>query len=479
MASNVAMKFLKILRHPAARIIGKILSAVAACAFLGLTQASSVQGAVPFSPACPADPPPTAAWVVLWFPRESDFAVAAGRELLARSDYPAAVCYLKLAENDRRQDPVFQSELGDALWGTGAADQAIARWEQALALDPSLEEPLDRLWKAYVQAREWTKAEDALGRWIARHGDDSEAAYTLALIRAARDPGSALDLLENLKSASPALEKKARELAAVIRSAITLRVPEYIFARTGEELLRLGEPALAEESLLRAIERNPNYGEAYALLGAAQEADGENPEDSYRRGVALAPKSALACMLYGSWLHRSGNLAEARWWLLQAWAASPGDWIVASELAQVDFALGNVGDAEGWVVQAVTAHPKEAEAWIALAAFYIENDFRVEENGIPAAREAVILSPTNDRALDILGLGWFKAGDFSTAERFLLRALEQNPDSAGAHLHLGMCLQEEGRIAEARTELESALRLDPAGAIGKQAGEILAKYRSG
>jgi Flp pilus assembly protein TadD len=470
------MKVLKSIRPPAARWIGKIILVVAGGALLGLLPGSSAQGAAPFSPACTADPPPSAAWAVVWFPRESDFAVAAGRELLARADYPAALCYLNLAEKSRRQDPVFQSELGDALWETGATEPALARWEQALTLDPSLDETLNRLWKGYVQTRQWTKAEDAIGRRLARHGDDTEAAYTLALIRAARDPGSALELLDNLKSAPSPLEKKARELAAAIRSAIALRVPEYIFASTGEELLRLGEPALAEEALRRAIDRNPNYGEAYALLGAAQESAGENPEDSYRKAVALAPKSALACMLYGSWLHRKGDLAPARWWLLQAWAAAPGDWIVASELAQVDFILGNVGDAEGWVVLAVTAHPKDAEAWIALASFYIENDYRIEGNGIPAARQAVILAPTNDRALDILGLGWFKLGDFSTAERVFLRALEQNPDSAGAHLHLGMCLQEEGRIVEAKAELEAALRLDPAGPVGKRAGAMLAKY---
>jgi Flp pilus assembly protein TadD len=470
------MQLLKNIRPPAGRRIGKIFWIATGGALLWLLPASSMQGAVPFKPACTANPPPAAAWAVLWFPRDSDFAVAAGRDLLARSDYPAALCYLNLAEKSRQQDPVFLSDLGNALWETGAVDPAITRWEQALALDPSLDETLHRLWKGYVQTRQWTKAEDAIGRYLVRHADDSEATYTLALIRAARDPGSALDLLDNLKSEPPTLEKKARELAAAIRSAIFFKVPEYIFARTGEELLRLGEPALAEEALRRAIERNPKYGEAYALLGAAQESAGDNPEDSYRRGVALAPKSALACMLYGSWLHRRGDLSLARWWLLQAWSAAPGDWLVAGELAQVDFKLGNVGDAEGWVVQAVSAHPSEPEAWIALAEFYIENDFRVQENGIPAAREAVILAPTNDRALDILGLGWFKAGDFSTAERFFLRALEQNPDSAGAHLHLGMCLQEEGRFAEAKVELEAALRLDPAGSIGKQAGEMLAKF---
>jgi len=464
------------IRPPAARFAYKILLVIAGVALLGLIPASSLQGAVPFRPVCAADPPPSAAWAALWFPRESDFAVSAGRELLARPDYPAAQCYLSLGEKARPQDPVFQSDLGTALWGTGQTDQAIAHWERALVLDPSLDGTLNQLWRGYIQTRQWTKAEDAIGRWMARHPDDTEAAFTLALIQAAHDPGSALALLDSLNSAPPALQKKSRELAAVIRSAIAYRVPEYIFARTGEELIHLGEPALAEEAFHRAIDRNPDYGEAYALLGAAQEAAGENPEDSYRRGAALAPKSALVCMLYGSWLRRKGDLAEAHWWLMQAWSVTPGDWNVASELAQVDFALGNVGDAEGWVVQAVTAHPQEAEAWIALAGFYIENDYQIEEGGIPAARQAVVLAPTNDRALDLLGLGWFKAGDFSTAERFFLRALEQNPDSAVIHLHLGMCLQEEGRIAEARTELESALALDPTGPVGKRASSMLAKY---
>jgi Flp pilus assembly protein TadD len=468
------MQALKNIRPPAVRSIAKKIMVVAGGALLWLLPASSPQGAVPFSPACRADPPPSAAWAALWFPGDSNFTVAAGRELLSRPDYPAAACYFRLAEKSRQLDPVFLSDLGNALWETGAKDEALARWEQALALDPSLDATLHRLWEGYVQTREWLKAEDAIGRWLARHTGDTDAAYRLALIRAAHDPGSALALLDGLASAPPALAKKARELAAAIRSATARRVPEYIFASTGEELLRLGEPALAEEALRRAIERNPKYGEAYALLGAAQESAGDDPQDSYRRGVALAPESALACMLYGSWLHRAGDLGSARWWLKQAWAAAPGDWIVAGELAQVDFALGNVGDAEGWVVQAVNAHPNEPEAWITLAAFYIENDFRVEENGIPAARQAVILAPTNDRALDILGLGWFKSGDFSTAERFFLRALEQNPDSADAHLHLGMCLQEEGRLAEAKLELEAALRLDPAGRTGKRAGELLA-----
>ena len=87
----------------------------------------------------------------------------------------------------------------------------------------------------------------------------------------------------------------------------------------------------------------------------------------------------------------------------------------------------------------------------------------------------MILAPENDRALELLGLGWFKMGDISLAERLFLRALGMNPDSASLHLHLGMAYREQGRAADALAEWEAASRLDPGGAIGAQAKELLDK----
>jgi len=440
---------------------------------LGLIPASTPHGAIPFLPSCAAEPRPAAGWGALWFPDDSTFAVAAGRELLARPDFTAAICYLRLAEGARDQDPQFLADLGEAHWGAGEHEQALAEWEKALALHPEMDDLLARVWKGYFEIERWDRAEAALGLWMERRPDDAAAKYSLALIRAAQNPGSALDLLTALRNAPPPIGENARSLEAVIRAAVARRVPEYIFASTGEELIRQGEVGLAKEALRRAIERNPNYGEAYALQGVAQEASGENPEESYRRGAALAPDSALACLVYGAWLRRRGELGLARWWLMQAWILRPGDWIIAADLAQTDFALGNPGDAESWVQQTVALFPDEPEAWIVLAAFYIENDFRVAEGGVPAARQAVILAPKNDRALDLLGLGWFKMGDVSLAERLFLRALELNPDSAKAHLHLGMAYSEQGRVADAQAEWETALRLDPNGAVGAQAGKLL------
>jgi Tfp pilus assembly protein PilF len=472
---HAGIKTITKLRDWLGKYFPKKYRVIALGAFLWLVPASTPHGAIPYLPQCTADPRPAAGWGALWFPEDSHFALAAGQELLARPDYTAALCFLKLAEKSYKQDPQFLTELGEADWGAGDRDKALADWERALVLNPDLDEVLIRLWKGYFQDEQWDRAAEAIGRRLSRKADDSDAKYALALIRAAQNPGSALELLADLKTAPESIAANARSLEAVIRAAVAKRVPEYIFASTAEELIRIGEPALAKEALRRAIERNPNYGEAYALLGVAQEDTGEDPEESYRQGVALAPNSALACLVYGAWLRRKGELALARWWLMQAWIRRPGDWIIAAELAQVDFDQGNLGDAEEWVLQAVEANPQEPEAWIVLAAFYIENDLRIKESGLPAARQAVVLAPKNDRALDILGLGWYKMGDFSLAERLFLRALEQNPDSAGAHLHLGMCYAEQGRAAEAAQEWEAALRLDADGSVGRRAKDLLAK----
>jgi Flp pilus assembly protein TadD len=461
------------IRIPSLR--GAKLLVIALGVFLWLIPASTPHGAIPFLPACQAEPPPSTGWGVLWFPQEAELALRAGRELLARPDFPAAACYLGLAEAAYADDPQFHLDLGEAYWGAGEQRRALAEWERALALSPDLAGLPERLWKGYFEAGQWDDAERAIERWLSLDGEDLQAEYSLALIRAARNPGSALDLLDGLKTAPAPIAENARTLAAAIRTALARRIPEYIFAMTGEALLHLGESRLAKEALLLAVERNPKYGEAFALLGLAQEASGEDPEASYRRGVALAPDSAIACMVFGAWLRRKGELTLARWWLVQAWAAQPGDWIIADELARVDFAAGRIGEAEGWVLDAVEANPSEADAWIVLAAFYIENDLRVEESGLPAARQAVLLAPGNDQALDMLGMAWFKLGDFSAAERMFLRALKQNPRSASAHLHLGMCYAQQGRAGEARAEWEAALALDANGSIGLRAKELIAE----
>jgi tetratricopeptide (TPR) repeat protein len=76
---------------------------------------------------------------------------------------------------------------------------------------------------------------------------------------------------------------------------------------------------------------------------------------------------------------------------------------------------------------------------------------------------------------------WFAAGmcyahtaDAKRAEQSFHAFLRLQPRSADGHSALGLLLLAEHRTAEARTELEEALRLDPASAEAKDALDWLA-----
>jgi tetratricopeptide (TPR) repeat protein len=456
------------------RIIpGRRMISAAGLILLILLPADTAMGASPLAPVCPAEPAPAGAAGAQWFPREREFFLEAARELLARPDFAAALCYLQTIETQIADDPQALADLGEAFRGNGRVVEAIGAWERARAAGNDSDLVLRGLRDGYLQTGQWDAAEAILAEWHNRHPEDSDSAFRLALIRAADDPQSALDLLDSLAEEAGPVAERAFRLANVIRAAAALQDLAYLYARTGQELIQLDEPALARSALRNALSENPGYGDAYALLGLAQESEGTDPGDSYRKAAQYSPDSVVVCLLYGSWLERTGQLDDARTWLTRAWEREPGNWTIAAELARTDLAAGNPSAAEDWLLQAVQMYPEDSGSWQALAAFYIENDLRIETDGLPAARQAVLLDPEDARAVGLLGLAWFRMGDFPEAERLFRRAIELDPSAAEAHLHLGWCLLEQGRTGEAGTELRLAEELDPNGETGAQARTLL------
>jgi tetratricopeptide (TPR) repeat protein len=73
----------------------------------------------------------------------------------------------------------------------------------------------------------------------------------------------------------------------------------------------------------------------------------------------------------------------------------------------------------------------------------------------------IAVDPSNALARANLADVSFRAGDFTTAERELVRAVELRPDIAGLHRDLAIVLAADGRPADAVTEYREALRLRP------------------
>jgi Flp pilus assembly protein TadD len=150
-----------------------------------------------------------------------------------------------------------------------------------------------------------------------------------------------------------------------------------------------------------------------------------------------------------------------------AWSAS---------LGESQARLGDLVSALSSFERATQLAANDPGYWRLLATFCMEYNVQISETGLPAAERAVKLAPEDPLALDTLGWIQLGAGQPGTAKQTLLGALERNPNSALAHLHLAMVYLQTGERQEAYQNLKQVLELDPSGTAGQQATGLLKQY---
>ena len=113
--------------------------------------------------------------------------------------------------------------------------------------------------------------------------------------------------------------------------------------------------------------------------------------------------------------------------------------------------------------------PDYALAWAAIAetfsllgTFGLEPTLEAHERAYEAAQRALVINADSAEANYALGVAAFNRWEWPTAERSLIRALELNPNLAGAHHYYAYYLVTRGRSEEAIEHILTARRLDPA-----------------
>ena len=119
--------------------------------------------------------------------------------------------------------------------------------------------------------------------------------------------------------------------------------------------------------------------------------------------------------------------------------------------------------------QAAGIDPMLARAWSGLAAArwsLVARGQMSPDLGLPqvesAARRALTLDATLAAPWETLGAVHLSRWEWAEAETCLLRAIEANPEDAGAHARLAELFLLTGRTAQARSRIEHALGLGPA-----------------
>lgn len=284
----------------------------------------------------------------------------------------------------------------------------------------------------------------------------------------------------------------------------------YLDSQRVEEGIRCFESAVAVNSA------NPLYraglARGYAAAGRSAEA-----EKAFTAALETArpDSNPFAFLWYGDFLSLAERYDESIRAYSLVIAADPGNREAWLKRAAVEVKAGHFHDAERDVLEALEQGAGEREAQTLLLSVYrglgddakaqaaaaaIERASDAEEARRAKWRRAKTALEQAERLMqadrfsealplyesvtkDVPGYAeaWFAAGtcyahtgDAKRAEQSLRTYLRLQPLSADGHSALGLLLLSQQSIAEARAELEEALRLDPAATEAKEALDALA-----
>ncbi|MGC2720187.1 MAG: tetratricopeptide repeat protein, partial [Candidatus Acidiferrales bacterium] len=119
---------------------------------------------------------------------------------------------------------------------------------------------------------------------------------------------------------------------------------------------------------------------------------------------------------------------------------------------------GDSATARKYFAQAVDADPNYAVA-ISNLAWLDAQDGKNLDVALGMAQKAEQLMPQSPSITDTLAWVMYKRGDYAGATQLLRECVQKAPSSAEFHYHLGMSLMAQGQKAEAKGQLENALRL--------------------
>jgi Flp pilus assembly protein TadD len=208
-----------------------------------------------------------------------------------------------------------------------------------------------------------------------------------------------------------------------------------------------GGAAEAERQLRNVAQRHPDYPLVWFNLGNVLREQGRPQEaaEMYRRVIRLDPAFADAHNSLGGVLHEGDHFDDAEQAYRQHLALQPDSVAGYFNLASLLIDRGRTADAVRVCRQGIerftgSAGPPELQ-WMLGSALVHQGEFAA---ALVAFRAAVAMDPDNARALTGYGVALLQTGNEQEGLRWLVRALELEPDSpefrhamAGVYLSMG------------------------------------------
>ncbi len=367
------------------------------------------------------------------------------------------------------------SALGERAGDLATAIRWLARAHQMDKGRVAVTLALGDLYLRAGRAREALRLVTSFGQ---RHGRDKRLLEVAARASiAVGDTAGAIRIFRDVSGAETGdagvLDRIARVQASLgdtkgaiftFRTAMALDVRDH---RARDGVLELEAPSGGTDRELVYAEtlrhRYPSSGIGHVVAGNAwTRAEAyDKAADAYAAAFRIEPSAATALHRFRA-LRRAGRL-DAGLRFLERWIADhPDDRAARRALAFASIRAGRLKRASELHRELLAASPAESPddapilnnlAWLSARLG--------DGQALSFARRAHVLRPFDPAILDTYGMILVESGEPERGLALLRRAQVGDAGDARLHYHAGVALDRLGRPAEARAELEAALRSEP------------------
>lgn len=218
--------------------------------------------------------------------------------------------------------------------------------------------------------------------------------------------------------------------------------------------LSQGEVARAEARAAQLTQSQPKLAVGHHLLAdvALAKRQPAAAVEALKKAYRLEPSTISLLRLFSVQQSVEGlksALTTAEGWLKKR----PRDTVVLKAIGDAHARARAFEAARKAYERCLEVAPDDAEALNSLASVYLALN---DKKALALAQQAVKLQPSNAFYIDTLGWSEYRLGQTERALPLLRDARLRNPGNAEIRLHLGEVLMKQGKILEARVELNAA-----------------------
>jgi tetratricopeptide (TPR) repeat protein len=382
---------------------------------------------------------------------------ALGQALLAKGDQNGAVAEFR--ESLKQRPSYLPSIMALAKLSLSQRDyaQALQYSSNALAVNPKLAEARLVRTAALLDSREYTEARTELTALAADLPQNTEVQFQLA----------SLDLSEKKY---PQAETRLEQL---------YQKDKYrALAGLAEAYRQQGQLDKAISRLTLELGKSPDTVPIHSLLAetAMRASQYDLALQQYQQLLILIPKSAQLQMRLGVVYQLKGDFAKALASFREASDLAPRDPVVMGALADAFRMSGRNEEAVAAYRRLLALDPGNLNAMNNLAYTLLDTGGAPNE-AQKLAEQAVQKAPRNPSYADTLGMVYLKKNLDDSALQVFSGLTQRFPDNPVYRYHYGLTLTQKGQKAQARIELELALRKSPSNELRKNIQTSLDKVQ--